>query len=129
MFSDTAHRQYFFRTAGFMSGYIGINLAAIFGAFDDLQKPGAYLMAAAVAAPVAGQIWATLALMRDSDEFVRGLTAKRFIIAAGLAMALFTAWGFGETYADAPHVPGWMIYPLFWAMFGVVSPFVRTSHA
>ena len=129
MFNDAAHRRYFFRTDGFMGGYIGINAAAMFGAFDDLQRPGAWLMALAVAAPVAGQIWATLVLMRDTDEYVRALTARRFILAAGLAMALFSAWGFGESYAGAPHAPGWLIYPLFWAAYGVVSPFVRTTRA
>ena len=77
---------------------------------------------------MAGQIWATLMLMRESDEFVRGLTAKRFIISAGLAMALFTGWGFMETYGGAPHAPGWMIYPLFWGLYGLVTPFVRDSH-
>ena len=110
-----------------MAGYVAINGGAIAGAFDDIRGPGAWALGLAVAAPVAGQIWATLALMRDSDEFVRALTAKRFILASGLAMAIFSAWGFVESYAHAPHVPGWAVYPLFWAAFGVVSPFVRTS--
>lgn len=127
MFIETANRRYALRTAAFMSGYVAINLAAIAGAFDDLARPGAWLLGLAVAAPVAGQIWATLTLMRDSDEYVRALMARRFILASGLAMALFSAWGFLESYADAPHGPGWLIYPLFWAAYGVVSPFVRTT--
>jgi putative membrane protein len=48
------------------------------------------VLAAAVAAPVVGQIWATLSLMRESDEIVRMVTAKQFIIASGLAMAAAT---------------------------------------
>lgn len=125
---DTAAmRRYLARTAAFMTGYVAANVAAIFGAFDDVRGWSAYALGLAVAAPVAGQIWATLALIRDSDEFVRALTAKRFILASGLAMALFSAWGFMESYADAPHAPGWLIYPLFWAVYGVVTPFVRTS--
>lgn len=72
-------------------------------------------------------MWATLALMNESDEFVRALTARRFIVAAGLAMALFSAWGFMESYGDAPHAPGWLIYPLFWGLFGLVSPFVKST--
>lgn len=127
MAMDPAHRRYTLRTAAFMSGYVAINIAAIAGAFDDLRGPGAWLMGLAVAAPVAGQIWATIALMNEADEFVRALTAKRFIVASGLAMAILSAWGFLESYAHAPHAPGWMIYPLFWAMFGVASPFIRTS--
>lgn len=126
--TTAAGRKYVFRTMAFMSGYVAINVAAIFGAFDDIQStPAAWALALAVSAPVVGQIWATLSLMRDSDEFVRAVTAKQFIVAAGIAMAAATVWGFGESYADAPHIPAWIIYPLFWACFGLVAPFIRSS--
>ena len=124
---DVAHKRYVIRTLAFMAGYAAVNMAAILGAFDDAKGLGAWALGLVVSAPVAGQIWATLALMHDGDEFVRALTAKRFILASGAAMVLFSAWGFMESYAHAPHVPGWMIYPLFWAAFGVVSPFVRST--
>lgn len=124
---DPAHRRYVIRTILFMTGYVAINVAAILGAFDDIGRIGGLVLGLAVAAPVAGQMWATLALINETDEFMRALTAKRFIIAAGLAMALFSAWGFMESYGDAPHGPGWMIYPLFWGLFGLVSPFVRST--
>lgn len=127
--TTAAHRKYVRRTATFMSGYVAINVAAIFGAFDDIAStPAAWLLALAVSAPVVGQIWATLSLMRDSDEFVRAVTAKQFIVASGLAMAIASVWGFGESYADAYHLPAWLIYPLFWGCFGLVSPFIRTSN-
>jgi hypothetical protein len=117
------------RTFAFMSGYVAVNVAAIFGAFDEIiGKPVAWALALAVAAPVGGQIWATLSLMRESDEYVRAMIAKQFIVSAGLAMALATVWGFGESYAGAYHLPAWIIYPLFWACFGAVSPFIRTSN-
>ena len=124
---DVAHKRYIIRTLAFMAGYVAVNAAAIAGAFDDARAPGSYLLALVVAAPVAGQMWATLALMNDSDEYIRRLTANRFVAAAGAAITLFSAWGFMESYADAPHVPGWIIYPLFWACFGAVTPFVRSS--
>lgn len=127
MAMDAAHKRYGFRTLGFMGAYVGINVGAIFGAFDDARPPGAWLLALAVAAPVAGHMWATLALMRETDEFVSGVMARRFILAAGTAIALFTAWGFLESYADAPHAPGWMSYMLFWAAYSVVTPFIRTA--
>ena len=122
-----AHRRYLIRTFAFMGGYTAINAAAIFGAFDDIGRTAGLILGLAVAAPVAGQIWATLALLNESDEFMRAVMAKRFIVAAGLAMALACAWGFMESYGDAPHVPGWFIYPLFWALFGLVTPLIRTS--
>ena len=128
MSPDLAHRRYLLRTLAFMAGYVAINGGAIAGAFDDIRGPGAWALGLAVAAPVAGQIWATLALMRDSDEFVRAVTAKQFILASGLAMAIASVWGFGESYADAPHIPAWIIYPLFWACFGLIAPFVKSSN-
>lgn len=127
MAMDIAHRRYVIRTIAFMVPYVAINMAAIRGAFDDRTAPGSYVLGLAVAAPVIGQLWATLALMRDADEFVRALTAKRFILASGGAMAIFTAWGFVEEYARAPHVGGYMVYPLFWLCYGLVTPFVRTT--
>jgi hypothetical protein len=65
--------------------------------------------------------------MRESDEFVRSLTAKQFIVASGLAMAVATFWGFGESFAGAPHIETWLIVPLFWGMYGISAPFIRTS--
>lgn len=127
--NTSAGRRYVIATMGFMTGYVAVMVAMISGAFDDiLSKPAAWGLTFAVAAPIAGQIWATLSFMRDSDEFVRAVTAKRFIVASGVAMALFSAWGFGESFAGAPHVEGWLIYPLFWAVFGLVSPFIRSSN-
>ena len=125
---DRAHKRYVIRTNLFMAGYVAVNVAAITGAFDQIIGTSVgVVLGLCVAAPIAGQLWATLALMNESDEFVRALTAKRFIIASGLAMALFSGWGFAESYGGAWHAPGWLIYPLFWGLFGLVSPFVRDT--
>lgn len=125
---DAAQKRYVIRTNLFMTGYVLVNVLAIFGAFDEIiGKAAGVILGLAVAAPIAGQLWATLALMNESDEFVRALTAKRFIIASGLAMALFSGWGFAESYGGAWHAPGWLIYPLFWGLFGIVSPFVKDT--
>ena len=127
--TSSAHKRYAIRTIAFMSGYVVVNVAAIFGAFDDIASPvAAWALALTVSAPVIGQIWATLALMRESDEFVRAVVAKQFILASGLAMAIASVWGFGESYAAAPHIPAWIIYPFFWACFGLIAPFVKTSN-
>lgn len=124
-----AHRRYIIRTMAFSVPYVAICISMMTtDAFDQVMgTPAAWVLAAVLSAPVIGQIWATLALMRESDEFVRGVTAKQFIVAAGLAMAVATFWGFGESFAGAPHIQAWLIVPLFWAMYGVVSPFIKTS--
>lgn len=122
-----AARKYAFRTVGFMGGYAGALIGAISGALDMIGGAGGWILAAAVTAPVVGQIWATLAFIRDSDEFVAALTAKRFIIAAGMAMALAMFWGFAEMFAGAPHAEGWWVYVVFWAAMGIMPLFVRDS--
>lgn len=127
--TTSAQKRYVVRTLAFMGGYTFIMIAVIFGAFDAIQKtPAAWALALVVTAPIVGQIWTTLAYMREADEFVRALMAKQFILAAGVAMALFTGWGFAESFANAPHAEGWLIYPLFWGVLGVTSPFLKSSH-
>jgi hypothetical protein len=125
-----AGRRYVIRTLAFMIPYMLICFSMMVSdAFDDIiGKPAGWGLAAVVSAPVVGQLWATLSLMRESDEFVRAVVAKQFIIAAGLAMALATFWGFAETFATAPHLPGWLVYAAFWAIFGCISPFIRASN-
>ena len=128
--STAAHRRYVIRTWAFMLPYMLICLSMMVSdAFDDvIGKPAGWVLAAVVSAPVIGQLWATLSLMRESDEFVRAVTAKQFIISAGLAMAVATFWGFAETFAGAPHLPAWLVYAAFWAIFGCVAPFIRSSN-
>ena len=124
---DRSRKQYVLRTALFMGGYTIVNVAAIFGAFDDARGIGAWALGLVVSAPVVGHIWALLVYMRDADEYVRGMMAKRFIVATGITMALISTWGFLELYAHARHFPVAMALPLLWFCFGVVSPFMRNS--
>jgi hypothetical protein len=119
--------RYLIRTMVFMGIYIAVNIAAIAGLFEHLKHAERVILALGVAVPVACQLWASIAWMRDCDEFVRVLMAKRFILAAGLCVAVASGWGFQELYANAPHISAAMVYPLFWVAFGVVTPFVRCT--
>ena len=123
----SAAKRYSFRTAAFMIGYVAALFAAVGGAFETIGGVSGWVLAAAVSAPVAGQIWATLAFIKESDEFVSAVTAKRFIISAGLALAAAVFWGFAEKFAEAPHIEGWWLYVVFWAVMGFMPIFVRDS--
>jgi hypothetical protein len=122
-----AGRRYRTRTLTLMAGYVAVNVAAMCGSFSALRGPGRYALALLVAAPIIGQLWTTLKLLGESDEFVRALMSKRMILASGLAIAMASTWGFMESYADAAHLPASLVYPLFWGCFGLVSPFVRNT--
>ena len=120
-------RKYRTRTALFMGAYVALNLAAITGAFEGLRPPGAWLFAAAAAAPVVGHLWSLLAYIRDADEFVRGLMARRLVVAMGICTAIVSAWGQMEAYAGAAPFPLVLFYPLLWAAYGLTTPFIRST--
>jgi len=108
----SAAKAYTFRTVFFMLGYVVALVLAVGGALDAIGG-------------VSG--WILLAFIRDSDEFVAGVTAKRFILAAGMTFALSVFWGFAEKFAEAPHVEGWWVYVVFWGLMGFMPVFIRSS--
>lgn len=123
-----ADREYLVGTWSFMGLYVLSILALSWGAGGYVRGPALWVAALVPSAAIAGQLWVTLRLMRRQDEFVRTVMAKRFIAAAAIACIIATAWGFLETYAGVMHLPGWLIYPLFWGSFGLVTPFIGSSH-
>jgi len=106
---------------------LGVFVGPRYGVFHPLTGPVRWGMSACFGLFMVGQLWATLVFMRDSDEFVRGVMARQFILASGLAIASFSAWGFAEIFAGAPHIPGFMVYFWFWLFLGAVRPFVRST--
>jgi len=82
-----------------------------------------------VAGTVAFQFVAAYRLIAEQDEFIRGLTAKRGIAAAGVTITVAVFWGLGQQFLELPPVPMWVLYPFFWGAFGMVTPFIRDTHA
>ena len=82
-----------------------------------------------VAGTVAAQFFAAYRLVAEQDEFIRGINAKRGIAAAGVTITVAVLWGLAQQFLAVPQVPMWVIYPFFWGAFGIVTPFIRSSHA
>lgn len=73
------------------------------------------------AAPVIGMVAATgLYFREETDEFERAVRVENALWATGGTLAIATVWGFAELLASAPHVAGWIWFPL-WALFGQVA--------
>jgi hypothetical protein len=79
------------------------------------------------AASVAGQFFAAYRLIARQDEYIRGITAKRMIAASGLTITLAVLFGVARQFLGAPDMPIWLIYPLFWGAFGIVTPLIRDT--
>lgn len=128
MLPSPPHREYILGTWGFMALYVLAIVATSRWVVEPLRgTPVLYALALLPSLAIAGQLWVTLRLMNRVDEFLRAVMTKRFVAASAVAFMLATTWGFLETIAEAPHLPGWLIYPAFWGAFGLVSPFIRTS--
>lgn len=124
-----AERAYRSQLAVFGAMYVALIVVAERIDFTrDFRDPVLpYVVAAAPAVPIIGMMLAVLKLMARSDEFVRALMAKRFIVATGLVYAAGTVWGFLELYAGAPDAPLYLIFAAFWLAFGLTSPFIKST--
>ena len=109
---------------------LGCYVLAIFGlgwSASSLSPHALWIASLVPSAAIACQLWFTFRLLGRLDEYIRAILMKRFIIAGGAAMIVATTWGFLETYSRVQHMPGWLIYPVFWAAFGIATPFVRNT--
>lgn len=94
-----------------------------------MDDPLILVLIAVLAASVAGQFLAAYRLIAAQDEFVRAITAKRVIAAAGVTMTAAVLYGLASQFLGAPRVPMWVVYPFFWGAIGMVTPFVQDSRA
>lgn len=107
-------------------------IAALLGSIELIQHqpmkgPLLWFVAVLPALPIGGTIIVFLRYIDQVDEYVRGVVLKRFILATGLMLFLCTAWGFLEDNAGLHHVSLYLIYPLWWMLFGAVSAIFRKA--
>lgn len=127
-FKDPAVREYTIALTGFMVLYV-VLLSTVIMLHDDGRLEGwvAYPSALLPTAPIAGVMWAVMRYLNRCDEFMRALLTKRMVAAVSVALVVCVGWGFLEVLADAPHPPLFWAFPVFWAVFGLVSLFIKTS--
>jgi hypothetical protein len=115
-----------------MTIWMALYVAALFGSITLIQSqaptgPLLYFLAVLPALPIGGTILTFLAYIERVDEYLRAVLVKRFIIATGLTLFICTAWGFLENNAGAHHFSLYLVYPLFWGLFGATSLILRQA--
>ena len=112
------------------ANWIGFIAAVAFLTWGAARLPDYVVWAVVlvIAGTVAGQFVAAYRLVAEQDEFIRGITAKRGIAAAGVTVTAAVLWGLMQQFLDVPEVPMWVVYPFFWGAFGMVTPLIRSSH-
>src|SRR5688500_14525375 len=106
---------------------LGVWLLAWGSGEGRLPQPALWALALLLAASVAVQFAAAYRLIARQDEYIRAITAKRIVGATGTSLTAAVLWGLAEQFLGAPALPMWVVYPLFWGMFGAVTPFIRDS--
>lgn len=126
--TGAASREYQWATAGWFLLY-GALLFGVSWLVDGkgVEGPVRYAVAVLPAAPIAGFLWTVLRFMNRSDEFVRAVLGKTYVIAIHLTLFLCVAWGFLEVYAGVRHLALFWVFPVFWVAVALTGRFVRTS--
>lgn len=124
-----ADRRYTISSVALWGGFLMMLPVLAWSSDGRWPAPALWALALAPAATVVVQFILAYRLIARQDEFVRALTAKRIIAAAGVAIAVAVGWSILEEYAGLFHVPAWLIYPLFWGALGMVTPFIRSTRA
>ena len=91
------------------------------------QAPLLYAIALLPSIPIGGTILVFLRFMDRSDEYMRSLMTRRFIVATGITLFISTAWGFVRNYTETPGSGLDYSYMIFWLSFAVSCTFVRDS--
>lgn len=129
MFTWPRHTGYIFTSVTLWAAFLVCLPALPWAAHTGQGSAVLWMLAAIPGLTVVIQFWLAYRLIARQDEFARGLTAKRMMAAAGLTIALVCSWSVAEPFVSAPHVPMWLAYPLFWSLFGAVTPLIRDSRA
>ncbi len=114
--SSAAARRYTLRMFCFAVAYVAVILAVGWTYHHHQMPDGAlrYAIAAAPALPILGVIWAMQRFVdEETDEYQRMLQARIQAMATGVTLALCTAWGFLEVYADVPKVGMMYVFMIY----------------
>ncbi|HUD28881.1 MAG TPA: hypothetical protein VMQ93_08420 [Novosphingobium sp.] len=121
-----ATRRYNRRGMAWSFAYVLLLGVAVIGAKSlHAQGPLLWLLAVLPALPILYLIWAMARyLVEEQDEYLRMKVVNAALSATGLLLAVATVWGFLETFALVPHVPGWAAVPV-WAIGLALGTFVN----
>jgi hypothetical protein len=126
-----AMRAYAAGIAFWMVAYAAILVGVILAIQQGLVPPGPirYAVALAPSVPIAGVIFVAARYLREADEYLRAMMARRILWASGATFVLTTAWGFLEELAGAPHIALYWVFTVFGAFVGLSALFVRSARA
>lgn len=114
---SAANRAYLRRFIPMMMLYMLV-LFAVVWLNDRLAPKGplAVVLAILPALPLIGVVWAFgRLLVEETDEYLRSLIVRQFMIATGFMLTVTSIWGFLDAFDQVPHVPMYWAF-IIWCM-------------
>ena len=96
------------------------------GAWRPLQQTP-WLRVGIYALPVLGMHYLAYRYLRRTDEFIRALAAKRFIVTALVVLSASMIYGIAQMLASVPAISLYWVAPAFWTIFAFSGLFIRGS--
>ncbi|WP_425993773.1 hypothetical protein [Caulobacter sp. DWR1-3-2b1] len=124
--TTAAGRRYIARFFTAMLAYVGVLCGSLW-AIRNLEPTGPllWILAIAPAIPVIAVIAIMgLYLIEETDEFIRSVLIQSMLWGVGITLSACTAWGFLENAEVVPHIPLYLVFPIFCGSFGIAQPFV-----
>jgi hypothetical protein len=106
--------------------FLVLVVAAIWGRAQGWPVPALVVLAVGPAIITGLQFHIAWRLVDRQDEYVRGLFARRMLVAGAASIVIAVGWS-GLEAVGAPHLPAWLLYPLIWGLFGVVAPLMSRT--
>lgn len=128
--SSPAGRRYLKRFIPTMITYVVLIFGASFALRAlEIAGPLAWVIAAAPGIPVVAVLAIVgLYLKEETDEFQRNVQAEAMIWGIGLTLSGTTVWGLLEFYVEAPRLPVFWAFPIFFFTMGLAQVFVRRRY-
>ena len=117
---SAAARAYVRRFIPLMIAYVVLLFGAVRLHEAMPSGPLAFLLAILPALPLVGVIWAIgRLLVEETDEYLRSLHVRQFLIATGFMLVIACVWGFLESFDQVPHMPMYWVFVIWCVGLGV----------
>ena len=120
MSPDAASRKYNRRLFVTMTLFVATSAVLGFGR-DALPVAVAYPLTAVAILLWLVPFWVLYQYLKEIDEFLRWLHMRAILAALAVVMAVSTAWGYLEFFAEVPLLSVYWMNPLFWVAYAAAS--------
>ena len=93
----------------------------------NITGPLLWTLAVLPALPLLRMIYVMGRYLLETDEYQRAMQTRRMLGALGAMLGVCTVYGFVETFAGAPHLELYLVFPMFCGLYGASCLFIRSA--